>query len=82
MGIREIYVINVLKSLLGSILRPALKAVSLKLKQPEYLELKGVNDTKVILKLMVPIDQLEPQAQQMIKMMKVKKFTDSRSTKR
>jgi hypothetical protein len=82
MGIREIYVIKVIKSLLELIVRPALNAVNVKLKQPEHLELKGTNDTKVILKLMVPMDQLEPQAQQMIKMMMVKKFTDSRSSKR
>lgn len=73
---------KVIKSLLESLLRPALKSLSVKLKQPEHLELKGINETKVILKLMVPMDQLEPQAQQMIKMLKVKKFNDSSSTKR
>jgi hypothetical protein len=40
MGKREIYVVKVIKSLLGSLLRPALNAVIVKLKQPEHLELK------------------------------------------
>lgn len=74
---KEINVIKTIKLLLELLLQPALNQVGVKLKKNERLELKGENGTKVILKLLVPMDQLDPQAQQMIKMLKVKKFTDS-----
>jgi hypothetical protein len=64
--------IYAIKSLLKALLRRGINAVNVKLKKPKQLELKGINETKVILKLMVPMDQLNPQAQEVIRLMRVK----------
>ena len=78
---KDTKVIKAISSLLVLFIRPLINAVNAKLKQPEQFELKGIKDTKVVLKLMVPMNQLEPEAQETIKKMRVIRITDSPSAK-
>lgn len=71
-------VIKTIKTILNLLIPTILKPTNVKQRQPERLELKGVNGTKVILELLVPIDELEPQAQDLVRVMKQ---TDTRSVK-
>ncbi len=64
--------INAIKAVLKALSQRGLNAINVKLKKPEQIELKGINETKVSLKLMVPMDQLNPQTQEVIRLMRVK----------
>jgi hypothetical protein len=77
----DIKVINSVKVWLAALVRFALNTFAGKPKHLAQIELTGINEAKIVLNLLIPIDQLQPEIQQMIKTIKVIRVTDSQSTK-
>ncbi|HVG40675.1 MAG TPA: hypothetical protein VM888_03610 [Chitinophagaceae bacterium] len=67
----DIKVIDAVKSVLLALIQPALKAINVRQKLPTRLEVKGIDGTKVVLELLIPLDQLEPKVQQQIRRLKL-----------
>jgi hypothetical protein len=67
----DIKVIDAVKSVLLALVQPALKAINVKLKKPTRLELKGIDGNKVVVELLIPIDQLDPKVQKVIRRLKL-----------